>query len=67
MANFLSNIRNPIDDPDILDLFDACVHLGILESDDDPEAYEVWQLTEWIEEVRSENAAQDHYASFYSF
>jgi hypothetical protein len=67
MANFLSNIANPIDDDTIDELFEACISYGIIEEDAQLDEFEPWQLRQWLKEVREENAAQDHFASFYSY
>lgn len=67
MANMLSNIHNPIDDKDLEELFNDAVALQICDETEDPESFEPWQLERWIKEAKEEMAAQDHFASFYSF
>lgn len=67
MANFLSNIANPLDDYTTEELFEACISYGIIEDDSHIDDFEPWQLDQWLKETREELAAEDHFASFYSF
>ena len=67
MSNMLSNIPNPLDDPTFTEIFEACQARGIIEDDAAEDDYELWQLESWLKEAREEDAAQDHFASFYSY
>lgn len=66
MANFLSNIRNPIDDDTREELIE--VILGFSTYDiEELEGMEHWQLEQFVRHWREEQAAEDHFASFYSY
>jgi len=67
MANMLSNIPNPLDEMDWEEALEACKARGIIEDDATEDDYEFWQLTAWLKEDREEEAAQDYFASFYSY
>jgi hypothetical protein len=54
MANMLSNIRNPIDDPDFGELFESCQALGLIEEDADEDEFEYWELRQILKEYREE-------------
>ena len=38
-----------------------------LSDDASEDDYELWQLESWLKEAREEDAAQDYFASFYSY
>ena len=56
----------PDDEFTIEELVETCLLHGIIEEGDETE-YEYWQLMEMLKDYESEAAAQDHYASFYSY
>ena len=51
------------------ELIAECIAMKILDEDDLAmiDSIETWQLTTWINEEAEDLAAQDHYASFYSY
>ena len=61
------NFHNPIDDIDHEELLEICKVRGIVEDDATFDDHEYWQLAQWLKEDREEEAAQDHFASFYSY
>ena len=67
MANFAQPIHNPIDDPTLDELFADAVALNICAETEDPDSFEPWQLERWIKDAKEEMAAQDYFASRYSF
>ena len=54
MANMLSNIPNPLDDPDFCELFESCQSLGLIDDEADEDEFEYWELNQILKEYREE-------------
>lgn len=60
------NFHNPIDDDTREELIEIILGFSS-SSEEELQELETWQLQEEVKDWRSEMAAQDHYASFYSY
>lgn len=56
MANMLSNIHNPIDDPTFTELFESCQDFGLIDENADEADFEYWELRQILKEHREEMA-----------